>query len=189
VSRWISPQAAFNRLLPLYNGNGWAVGESLEGAMRRNDLRLRCNGAVLNRADIRDGELYVHVDMARDGYWTCTIASRLPPRVQILEVDDDHEVQMVRVAYPPPPKWEVDEEGIEALASGGSQTRGRHGPEWRVQAEEEIQRLARIHSSLLENYGELYAHVEGHLKRKGISVPVNKQRFRKEIRGFCSKHR
>ena len=79
-NRWISPQAAFNRLLSFHNGNGWTVGEILEGALRRNDLRLRRNGVVLSPADIRDHELYVHVEVSRDGRWTCTIESRLPRR-------------------------------------------------------------------------------------------------------------
>jgi hypothetical protein len=186
VNRWISPQGAFNQLLPYHNGNGWTVGEILDDAIRKNDVRLRRNGGLLNPADIRDDELYVHVDLARDGHWTCTIASRLPPRGRIVEIDDDHEIQMARVVFPPPPKWEVNEEGIEALLG---RTRDGQRAVWDVQTEVEIQRLARIHSPLLENFSALYQHIEKQLESKDISVPANKSRFHKAIRDYCGKYR
>jgi hypothetical protein len=185
VNRWISPQAAFNRLLPLHNGNGWTVGEILEGALRRNDLRLQRDGVLLSPADIRNEMLYVHVDCSRDGRWTCTIESLLP-RPRFVEVDDTGPVQMIVWAYPPPPKWELSEEGVEAL---GPQTRARHEPAWRVWSRDEIRRLARIHSPLLENFDALYSHIEGLLGRLEIPMPVNKQRRRKEIRGLCEEYR
>jgi hypothetical protein len=192
MSRWITPQAAFNRLLPFHNGNGWTVGEILNDALRKNDLRLRRNGVLLSPADIRDEELYVRVDLARDGRWTCTIASRLPAIVPIIDFDDDHDVQMVRAVWPPPPKWEVNDEGIEALLlllSADNRTRGVHQPAWRVQTEEEIQRLARTNLPLLENFRALYQHIENHLKVQGIRRDTNKSRFHKAIRDYCEKYR
>jgi hypothetical protein len=186
MSRWISPQALFNRLLSLYNGNGWTVGEIIEGALRRGDLRLRRNGVVLSPADIRNEALYVHVELSRDGRWTCTIESHLPRHGRFVEVDDTGPVQMIVMAYPPPPKWELSEEGIEAL---GPQTRARHEPAWLVWSRKEIQRLAGIHSNLLENYGALYPHIGRLLERLEIPEPANQQRFRRAIRNLCEEYR
>jgi hypothetical protein len=184
--RWISPQAGFNRLLSLHNGNGWTVREILQGAVRRNDVRLRRNGVVLSPADIRDDELYVHVDHERDGYWTCTIESRLLRDVRFVEVDDTGPVQMAVMAYPPPPKWELSEEGVDAL---GPRTQGGHEPAWRVWSRDEIQRLARIHSPLLENFKTLYPHIEGLLERLEVHIPANQPRVRKKIRELCEEYR
>ena len=183
----ISPQAAFNRLPPFHNGNGWTVGEILEGALRRNDLRLRCNGVALNPADIRNHELYVHVEVSRDGRWTCTIESRLPRHGRFVEVDDTGPVQMAVMAYPPPPKWELSEEGSSKRLD--PRTRARHEPALRVWSRDEIRRLARIHSPLLENFDALYSHIEGLLGRLEIPTPKNKQRFHREIQGFCEEYR
>jgi hypothetical protein len=184
--RWISPQAGFNRLLSLHNGNGWKVKEILDGALRNNDVRLRRNGVVLSPADIRDDELYVHVDHERDGYWTCTIESHLPRQPRFVEVDDTGPVQMVEVAYSPPPKWELSEEGVEAL---GPQTRARREPAWFVWSRDEIQRLSRIHSPLLENFDALYVHIERYLGGLEVHIPKNQQRVRKEIRLLCEEYR
>jgi hypothetical protein len=186
VSRLISPQAAFNRLRPYLKGDGWKTGTMLNDAVHGGDVELYRDGVLLNPTEIDDEELYVRVDMARNGKFTCTIASRLPQRVQILEVDDSHEVQMVRVAFPPPPKWEMDEDGVKTLRG---HTRPVHLPEWRVQTEAEIQYLARIHSPLLENSGALYSHIETHLRELGLSWDPNPSRFHKAIDDLVKTYR
>jgi hypothetical protein len=186
VSRLISPQAAFNRLRPYLKGDGWKTGTMLDDAVHSGDVELYRDDVLLNPTEIGDLELYVRVDMARNGRFTCTIASRLPPRGRILEVDDDHEIQRVRVVFPPPPKWEMDAKGVEALLN---RTQAGHEPEWLVQTKDEIQYLARIRSPVLENFRALYAHIKNHLAHLDISVPANKSRSHKAIRDYCKTSR
>jgi hypothetical protein len=186
VSRRISPQPAFNRLRPYLKGNGWITRTMLNDAIHRGDVELYRDSVLLNPTDIDDLMLYVRVDMARNGHWTCTIASRLLPRGRIVDVDDDHEIQIARAGFPPPPKWEMGEEGIEALLR---RTRVGHEPEWLVHTEDEIQYLVRIHSPLLENFSALYPHIEEHLRSLGLSWDKNRSRFHKAIDDFGEKYR
>jgi hypothetical protein len=186
----ISLQQGFERLLPHYNG--WTVCEMLTSGLYKNHIRLWRNGVLLSPTDLRDEGLHVRAEIAPDGRWLCTIVGcPQPMRVQIVEVNDDDEVQTAKVILPPPPVWEVDAEGIEALLpplrKGGTRKRTRQ-PKWSVLAEREIQRLCHIGSPLLENFSALYDHIEDHVTSEGGRVPKNKSRFRKEIRTLAWVH-
>ena len=121
-SRRISLQDAFERLQLRYSP--WHTVELLNAALRKNLVRLWCDDVLVSPTDILDADLYVRAELEADSRWLCTIATGQPQRFQVAEVYDDGERQLVRVALPPPPLWEVEAAEIDALLPSPPRRRG-----------------------------------------------------------------
>src|SRR5262249_10647799 len=179
VSRRLALQKGFERLL-VYDVTAPIACERIEKALHEGrPLRLFRNGELLTPSYIKTN-LCVVVEQQADGRWLCTIVETHGMRVSIVEVDDSQPTQVVTVALPPPPVWEVDAEGIEAL-------RGRRSTErLTVVVDNELKRLRDDESPLLkeEKLQELYGYLTVCVEQRTGAPPPNPKRFRRRIRDF-----
>jgi hypothetical protein len=181
MSRRISLQKGFERLL-VYDVTAPIACERIEKALHERRLRLFRNGELLTPSYIKNN-LRVVVEQQADGRWLCTIVEAQATRVPILEVDDSQPTQVVTVLLPPPPVWEVDAEGIEALR--GMQSTER----WTKVVDDELQRLRNDESPLLkdEDLQELYGYLTVCVKQRTGAPPPYPKRFRRRIRDFLGR--
>jgi hypothetical protein len=68
--RRISPQEAFERLLPHFDG--WVACDRLNAGVRNPSIvRLFRDGVQLTPAEIADEDIYFRAEPLRDGRWCC----------------------------------------------------------------------------------------------------------------------
>jgi hypothetical protein len=186
VSRRLSPQETFDRLLTYYNG--WVVCEKLNTALRKG-LGLYCDGVLLNLTDILAHGLYVDVEPLQEDHWRCTIGrGTYVARLPVLEVDDSDVMQRVTVVIPPEPKWEFEAEDIEILMPPLPSGPGaKSSQNWTRVVDRELLRLQRIGSPLLESLEKLeplYTHMVGHLAEEIERPHYRPTRLRTRLRNF-----
>src|SRR6516162_5571186 len=170
MSRRLALQKGFERLF-VYDVTAPIACERIETALHERRLRLFRNGELLTPSYIKTN-LRVVVEQQADGRWLCTIAETRWMRVPVLEVDDSQPTQVVTVELPPPPVWEVDAEGLEAL-------RGMRPTErWTKVVDNELQRLKEDKSPLLkeEKLEELYAYLTVCVGQKTGALPPDLKR-------------
>jgi hypothetical protein len=163
--RRIPLQDAFDRLLLHYHP---AVAcEEINLAVRTNRLRLYCDGTLLSLIYICS-DLRVVIEQEADGRWRC----RVMPAGPGLGFDPNR-----------PYRWEVDGEGADDLMQPPLPRPGRKSKDnWTTIVDNELVRLRRIGSPLLENPDELEAHLMAHVKQKTGHPPKYPRRLRQRIR-------
>jgi hypothetical protein len=181
VSRRLSLQKGFERLV-VYDITAPKAGERIEKALYEGDLQLFRDGELLKSLSDIKTNLRVVVERQADGRWLCTIAETHGIRVPVIEVDDSGPTQVVTVALPPSPIWEVDVAGIEKLRGMRSTER------WTTVVDDELRRLRREGSSLLklkiENLEGLYGYLTVCVNQRTGAPPPDPKRFRRRIRDF-----
>jgi hypothetical protein len=182
VSRRLALQKGFERLL-VYDVTAPIACERIEGALHEGRLELFRNGESLkHHIGYIKTNLRVVVEQRADGRWCCAIVETHAMWAPIIEVDDSQLTQVVTVALPPLPVWEVDAEGIEALR--GMQPTER----WTNVVDNELQRLWNDKSPLLRKKAlpELYGYLTMCVEQRTGVPPPNPKRFRRRIRNFLA---
>jgi hypothetical protein len=182
--RRISPQEAFERLLPHFDG--WVACDRLNAGVRNPSIvRLFRDGVQLTPAEIADEDIYFRAEPLRDGRWCCAVVVGRPGpiRVPVVEVDDSGPVQMADVVLPPPPVWELED--IAALLPPPVSRRGAKSVlNWTGIADDRLLHLQRNGSLLLEDFEQLYADVATHVAKKTKQPVKYPKKLRQRIRGF-----
>jgi hypothetical protein len=176
MSRRLTLQKGFERLL-VYTAP--LACERIERALHEGELQLFRNDELLKPSYIK---IYFRVvaEQRADGHWLCTIVETQGMWVPILKVDDSQPTQVLTVALPPPPVWEVDAKGIERL-------RGKQSTErWTKVLDDELKRLRDNKSPLLakEKLNELYGYLTVHVEQITDAPLPDPKRFRRRIRDF-----
>jgi hypothetical protein len=138
--------------------------EKLNEALRRNDVRLYCNGNLLTASYVTT-DLRVVVEQEADGRWQCAVVP-------------------IRTAWEPKPyTWEVED--IDTLMPpqlSGMQDRSRDS--WKTKLSLEILALQRKGSPLLKNFKQLAEHLAIVVRAKTGGYLPDTKRFHKQIRAF-----
>jgi|SRR5262249_19108364 len=182
-----SPQEAFERLLPHFDG--WVACDRLNAGVRNpNILRLFRNGIQLTPTEIADEDIYFRAEPLRDGRWCCTVVVGRPGpmRVPVVRVDDTGPVQMLEVVYPPDPVWEL--ENIAALLPLPEPRRGTKSVlNWTGIADARLLHLRHNGSPLLQNPEQLYADIASHVERETGQPVKYPRKLRQRIRRFLER--
>src|SRR5262249_10990267 len=185
--RRISPQEAFERLLPRYDG--WVARDRLNAGVRNpNILRLFRDGVQLTPAEIADKDIYFRAEPLRDGRWCCTIVEGRPGpmRVPVVGVDDTGPVQMIEVVYPPDPVWAL--ENIAALLLLPAPRRGTKSVlNWTGIVDARLLYLQYNGSSLLQNPEQLYVDVASHVAQETGQPVKYPRKLRQRILAFLKR--
>jgi hypothetical protein len=178
MSRRFSLQKGFERLF-VYDVTAPKACERIEKALHEGELQLFRNGELQTPSYIKIN-FRVVVERQADGRWLCTIVEAGWMRVPVLEVDDSQPTQVVTLLLPPPPVWEVDAEGLEALRGVQSTER------WTKVVDDELERLRDDNSPLLkeEKLQELYGYLTVRVEQRTGALPPDPKRFRRRIRDF-----
>jgi hypothetical protein len=179
MSRRLTLQKGFERLL-VYTAP--IACERIGKALHEGELQLFRNDELQTPSYIKI-YLCVVVEQQADGHWLCTMVETQGMRVPILEVDDSQPTQIITVALPLPPVWEVDANGIERLRGMRSTER------WTRVVDDELKRLRDNKSPLLteENLEELYGYLTVCVEQRTDARPPNPKRFRRRIRDFLGR--
>jgi hypothetical protein len=172
MSRRLPFQEGFERLLVAYAPH--VARERYATALRENRVQLYCDGNLLPPAYIVSATAVV-IEQEPDGRWRCKVVPAGPG-----------------LGFDPKPNrylWEVDADGVATLLPPAPRRRGRKsGQNWTDIVDNELKRLRYNGSPLLNNLGELYVHIEAHLKTETGSPAKNLKRLHKRIRDFVPKH-
>jgi hypothetical protein len=183
-----SPQEAFERLLTHYDG--WVARDRLNAGIRNpNIARLFRNGVQLTPAEIDDEDIYFLAEPQRDGRWCCTVVEGRPKQIAprfLRVVDDSGPVQIIEVAVPPPPVWEL--EGIAALLPLSTPRRGTKSVlNWTRIGDARLQHLRHNGSPLLQDFEQLYADVLSHVEQETGQRLRYRSKLRQRIRVFLGR--